>query len=212
MKYATAAQLADAHPSSKHNWVGLQVVKWFWEVVHSLPQEQQKQFLFFVTGSDRVPIKGLASLTPPFTISRAGPHSDRLPTAHTCFNHLLLPDYQVWPHARIVHLMPCWKAEAVVMGCFAPSMAVQQWFITDAAAITSMSGFSDVLTGCRDCCLWVEWRVAGFEVPAWSAAAVDSEFRRFRSHVMWFYFCVNSNWIFCFFLSMMFSCAWAMYH
>ncbi|KAL3161776.1 hypothetical protein ABBQ38_008870 [Trebouxia sp. C0009 RCD-2024] len=71
-----------------------QVVKWFWEVVHGLPQEQQKQLLFFVTGSDRVPIKGLASLTPPFTISRAGPHSDRLPTAHTCFNHLLLPDYQ----------------------------------------------------------------------------------------------------------------------
>lgn len=71
-----------------------QAVKWFWEVVHSLQSEQQKQLLFFVTGSDRVPIKGLASLTPPFTISRAGPHSDRLPTAHTCFNHLLLPDYQ----------------------------------------------------------------------------------------------------------------------
>ena len=76
-------------------WDKLQVVKWFWQVVHGLQQEQQKQLLFFVTGSDRVPIKGLASLTPPFTISRAGPHSDRLPTAHTCFNHLLLPDYQV---------------------------------------------------------------------------------------------------------------------
>lgn len=73
----------------------LQVVRWFWQVVHGLQQHQQKQLLFFVTGSDRVPIKGLASLTPQFTISRAGPHSDRLPTAHTCFNHLLLPDYQV---------------------------------------------------------------------------------------------------------------------
>lgn len=73
----------------------LQAVMWFWQVVHSLELEQQKQLLFFVTGSDRVPIKGLASLNPPFTISRAGPHSDRLPTAHTCFNHLLLPDYQV---------------------------------------------------------------------------------------------------------------------
>lgn len=71
-----------------------QAVMWFWQVVHSLELEQQKQLLFFVTGSDRVPIKGLASLNPPFTISRAGPHSDRLPTAHTCFNHLLLPDYQ----------------------------------------------------------------------------------------------------------------------
>ena len=84
-----------AQPSLKCGWVSLQVVKWFWEVLHGLPQEQQKQLLFFVTGSDRVPIKGLASLSPPFTISRAGPHSDRLPTAHTCFNHLLLPDYQV---------------------------------------------------------------------------------------------------------------------
>lgn len=26
-------------------------------------------------------------------ISRNGPDSDRLPTAHTCFNHLLLPEY-----------------------------------------------------------------------------------------------------------------------
>ncbi len=78
-----------------------QAVQWFWRVVHGLQPEQQKQLLFFVTGSDRVPIKGLASLTPPFTISRAGPHSDRLPTAHTCFNHLLLPDYQVRHHAEL---------------------------------------------------------------------------------------------------------------
>ena len=43
-------------------------------------------------GSDRVPIKGLGSL--PFVISRNGPDTDRLPTAHTCFNHLLLPQYE----------------------------------------------------------------------------------------------------------------------
>ncbi|EFJ51258.1 hypothetical protein VOLCADRAFT_57484, partial [Volvox carteri f. nagariensis] len=68
-------------------------VRWFWEVVHALPPASQKQLLFFVTGSDRVPIKGLAHLNPPFVISRAGAHSDRLPSAHTCFNHLLLPHY-----------------------------------------------------------------------------------------------------------------------
>jgi hypothetical protein len=28
------------------------------------------------------------------SISRFGPDSDKLPCAHTCFNHLLLPDYQ----------------------------------------------------------------------------------------------------------------------
>eukprot|EP00891_Asterochloris_glomerata_P001259 jgi/Astpho2/1259/fgenesh1_pg.00023_%23_17_t len=36
--------------------------------------------LVFATGSDRVPVKGLAQLQPPFTISRAGPHSDPAPT------------------------------------------------------------------------------------------------------------------------------------
>jgi len=66
----------------------------FWSVVHDLSEEEKKLFLSFVTGSDRVPIKGLSNLRPQFVISRNGPHSDRLPTAHTCFNHLLLPDYK----------------------------------------------------------------------------------------------------------------------
>ncbi|PNH10977.1 Ubiquitin-protein ligase E3A, partial [Tetrabaena socialis] len=68
-------------------------VRWFWEVAHALSAFSQKRLLFFVTGSDRVPIKGLGHLNPPFVISRAGAHSDRLPSAHTCFNHLLLPHY-----------------------------------------------------------------------------------------------------------------------
>ena len=34
-----------------------QVVRWFWEVSHSLSEARKKQLLFFVTGSDRVPIK-----------------------------------------------------------------------------------------------------------------------------------------------------------
>jgi ubiquitin-protein ligase E3 A len=62
-------------------------------VTHALPESRKKQLLFFVTGSDRVPIKGLAHLNPPFVISRMGGDGDRLPTAHTCFNHLLLPQY-----------------------------------------------------------------------------------------------------------------------
>jgi ubiquitin-protein ligase E3 A len=67
-------------------------IKLFWEVIHSLPAEDQKKFLFFLTGCDRAPINGLGSLV--ITISRFGPDSDKLPCAHTCFNHLLLPDYQ----------------------------------------------------------------------------------------------------------------------
>jgi ubiquitin-protein ligase E3 A len=67
-------------------------IKLFWEIIHSLTEEERKKFLFFVTGCDRAPINGLGSL--PITISRFGPDSDKLPCSHTCFNHLLLPDYQ----------------------------------------------------------------------------------------------------------------------
>jgi len=70
------------------------IIAWFWEIVHAFNEHQKKRLLFFITGSDRVPIKGLAHLSPQFVISRNGPHSERLPTAHTCFNHLLLPDYK----------------------------------------------------------------------------------------------------------------------
>lgn len=62
-----------------------------WSILHSFTLEQQKKFLFFVTGSDRVPVSGLSSIN--FVISRNGPDSDRLMTAHTCYNYLLLPEY-----------------------------------------------------------------------------------------------------------------------
>jgi len=68
------------------------VIQNFWEVVHSLTEDEKKQLLFFSTGSDRSPIGGLSKLH--FIITRHGPDSDRLPSAHTCFNHLLLPEYQ----------------------------------------------------------------------------------------------------------------------
>lgn len=69
-----------------------QTIQELWEVVHALSQEDKKRFLFFITGSDRVPIKGLRSVQ--FYIGRGGSDTDRIPTAHTCFNYLLLPDYR----------------------------------------------------------------------------------------------------------------------
>ncbi|XP_072178584.1 probable E3 ubiquitin-protein ligase HERC4 [Diadema setosum] len=66
-------------------------VLYFWRTVHSLDNEWKKKLLHFITGSDRVPLKGLSSLA--IVIQRNGPHSDRLPTAMTCFNRLLLPEY-----------------------------------------------------------------------------------------------------------------------
>jgi len=63
----------------------------FWEIFHELSLEQQKYLLAFVTGSDRVPIKGISRLT--FIIQRNGPDTNRLPTSFTCFSRLLLPEY-----------------------------------------------------------------------------------------------------------------------
>ena len=71
----------------------MQVVRWFWQIALGWSDEQKRRLLTFVTGSDRVPIEGLRALQPPFTISKNGGHSNRLPSAHTCFNHLLLPAY-----------------------------------------------------------------------------------------------------------------------
>lgn len=68
------------------------VVKWFWEVVRgSFTLEQKRQLLMFTTGSDRAPVGGLSTLS--ICIQRAGPDTERLPTSHTCFDTLLLPEY-----------------------------------------------------------------------------------------------------------------------
>lgn len=67
------------------------VVQWFWEIVRHLNLEQKRQFLTFTTGSDRAPVGGLSRLS--ICIQRAGPDTDRLPTSHTCFDTLLLPEY-----------------------------------------------------------------------------------------------------------------------
>uniref|UniRef100_A0A1I8N8Z9 Ubiquitin-protein ligase E3A n=1 Tax=Musca domestica TaxID=7370 RepID=A0A1I8N8Z9_MUSDO len=68
-----------------------QIIKDFWSIVHSLPEESKRKLLEFTTGSDRVPVGGLSRLK--LLITRHGPDSDRLPTSHTCFNVLLLPEY-----------------------------------------------------------------------------------------------------------------------
>lgn len=67
------------------------VIQYFWETVLEYNEEQKKKLLFFATGTDRVPIGGLEKMV--FVIVKNGPDSDRLPTSHTCFNVLLLPEY-----------------------------------------------------------------------------------------------------------------------
>ncbi|KAJ1961752.1 hypothetical protein GGI12_003069 [Dipsacomyces acuminosporus] len=68
-----------------------QVIQFFWTVVNEFTDELKRKLLFFATSSDRVPIGGLSKLH--FVIAKNGGDSDRLPTSHTCFNVLLLPEY-----------------------------------------------------------------------------------------------------------------------
>ena len=74
----------------------------FWEVVSNLNQEQLSKFLFFVTGSSRVPIDGFKALESrkgnsyKFTIQRIAydPERTNYCKAHTCFNRLDLPEFE----------------------------------------------------------------------------------------------------------------------
>ena len=68
-----------------------ETIKYFWEILMEFNEEEKKKFLFFVTGCDRAPIDGLGSL--PFVIGRNA-NIKELPSSHTCFNHLILPDYK----------------------------------------------------------------------------------------------------------------------
>ncbi|XP_073851411.1 ubiquitin-protein ligase E3A isoform X13 [Macaca fascicularis] len=67
------------------------LIREFWEIVHSFTDEQKRLFLQFTTGTDRAPVGGLGKLK--MIIAKNGPDTERLPTSHTCFNVLLLPEY-----------------------------------------------------------------------------------------------------------------------
>lgn len=69
-----------------------ETVQHFWKILlQEFDEDQKKNFLKFLTGSDRSPLRGLSDIK--MTITKNG-DGDQLPAAHTCFNHLLLPDYK----------------------------------------------------------------------------------------------------------------------
>lgn len=67
------------------------VIEHFWQVLSEFDEAMKRLFLSFVTGTDRAPIGGLGKLV--VVVQRAEGDSNRLPTSHTCFNVLLLPEY-----------------------------------------------------------------------------------------------------------------------
>jgi ubiquitin-protein ligase E3 A len=85
------------------------VVQNLWTVLFELDQPMRQRFLSFVTGSDRAPIGGLGNLG--LIVQNAGGDTDRLPTSHTCFNVLLLPEYVTRAKLRSLLLLAIQNSE-----------------------------------------------------------------------------------------------------
>ncbi|XP_043712175.1 E3 ubiquitin-protein ligase UPL1-like isoform X2 [Telopea speciosissima] len=79
------------------------VIQWFWEVVQGFSKEDKARLLQFVTGTSKVPLEGFSALqgisgSQRFQIHKAYGSPDHLPSAHTCFNQLDLPEYPSKQH------------------------------------------------------------------------------------------------------------------
>ncbi|EOO03745.1 putative iq and hect domain protein [Phaeoacremonium minimum UCRPA7] len=69
-------------------------VSMFWDVMHSLKDEERREVLKYVTSTPRAPLLGFGQLSPRFSIRDGGDDQDRLPSASTCVNLLKLPKYK----------------------------------------------------------------------------------------------------------------------
>jgi len=70
-----------------------QVVKWFWEVVGQYDTQMKKKLMIFVTGSDRICPTGIDDMTFKISYFENSLSNDHLPQTHTCFNEILLFNY-----------------------------------------------------------------------------------------------------------------------
>ncbi|CAH0702163.1 unnamed protein product [Spodoptera exigua] len=78
------------------------VLAWFWAALSSFTTEERARLLQFTTGCSQLPPGGFQELNPRFQIT-AAPNFGALPTAHTCFNQLCLPDYD--SYEQLVHAL-----------------------------------------------------------------------------------------------------------
>jgi E3 ubiquitin-protein ligase HUWE1 len=74
-------------------------IRWFWECVAGMSQQDRANLLQFATGCSKVPPGGFANLAGAsgtrsnFSIMRVDCDTELLPVAHTCFNRIDLPPY-----------------------------------------------------------------------------------------------------------------------
>ncbi|XP_058791372.1 E3 ubiquitin-protein ligase HUWE1 isoform X2 [Phymastichus coffea] len=88
----------------KYSPTSLQI-QWFWRALRGFDQADRAKFLQFVTGTSKVPLQGFGALegmngVQKFQIHRDDRSTDRLPSAHTCFNQLDLPVYETYDKLR----------------------------------------------------------------------------------------------------------------
>lgn len=68
-----------------------QVVLWLWQALREFTQETRGVFLKFMTGTNKVPLDGFE---PPLNLTKSDLDPHALPRTHTCFNQLVLPEYE----------------------------------------------------------------------------------------------------------------------
>ncbi|OTB05388.1 hypothetical protein M426DRAFT_72892 [Hypoxylon sp. CI-4A] len=80
------------------------IVQWFWNTFERASPADQRRLLSFITGSDRIPAMGAASLV--IRINFLGEDEGRFPSARTCFNVLSI--YRYATRGRLEHCL--WRA------------------------------------------------------------------------------------------------------
>ncbi|KAI9145613.1 hypothetical protein BKA69DRAFT_1111416 [Paraphysoderma sedebokerense] len=79
-------------------------IQWFWRAVRSFDQEERAKLVQFTTGTSKVPLEGFKALQGSNGVQKFQIHKDystnRLPSAHTCFNQLDLPAYESYEQLR----------------------------------------------------------------------------------------------------------------
>ncbi|KAI7890813.1 uncharacterized protein EV154DRAFT_421482, partial [Mucor mucedo] len=80
-------------------------IQWFWRAVRSFDQEERAKLLQFATGTSKVPLEGFSELqgsngVQKFQIHKEFGDVNRLPSAHTCFNQIDLPQYLSYEDLR----------------------------------------------------------------------------------------------------------------
>jgi hypothetical protein len=65
-------------------------VMWFWQLLESFSQKRRRDVLQFATGSTKIPHEGMSLEI----VCGVDKEPDSLPTSHTCFNQLVLPQYE----------------------------------------------------------------------------------------------------------------------